>query len=54
MVQQILSIREALRRYDRKAKQDDLEVAQAERQEIVERFPLDEWPTMTLEQYALG
>jgi 5-methylcytosine-specific restriction protein B len=54
MVRQFLSIQEALREYDRESKKDALEVAEEERQEIVRRFPLDDWPAMTLEQYALG
>lgn len=54
MVQQMLSIEDALRQYDRGAKHESLVVAEQERQEILKRFPLEEWPDLTLERYALG
>lgn len=48
------TLSEALKTYDRAAHRDIAQSADAIRAEIVARFPLDEWPTMPLERYALG
>jgi hypothetical protein len=40
---------EALAAWDRQARQADLAVADAERARVVERFPLEAWPTLPLE-----
>src|SRR5689334_19227015 len=48
------SIQEALERYDGTQFRDYLATAERERTEMLKRFPLDGWPHMTLEDYALG
>lgn len=45
---------EFLSTYDRAAHRSDVELAEQERRQILERFPLDGWSTLTLERYALG
>src|SRR5687768_7562077 len=47
-------INEALAKYDRAADAGAIQSAQQERQEVVARFPLDAWPSLPLERYALG
>lgn len=54
MSKQIKSIEDALKEYDRRTYQDHVAKAAQERTEMLRRFPLEAWPTMTLEQYALG
>ena len=54
MVGQLSTIQEALAAYDREAARDEIEAAERERQQILQRFPLQEWPTLPLERYALG
>src|SRR5688500_3604483 len=49
-----LSINEALTSYNRTSEADAVQSAEQERQEVVARFPIDAWPTMPLERYALG
>jgi 5-methylcytosine-specific restriction protein B len=48
------SVEDALKEYDRRTYQDHVAQAAQERAEMHHRFPLAAWPTMTLEQYALG
>jgi 5-methylcytosine-specific restriction enzyme B len=48
------SLREAIRHYDPSHNAEDLAEGERQRAEILHRFPLDAWPTMALEQYALG
>lgn len=47
-------IEQAAKQFDRKNVGDRQATAEKERLALVERFPLAQWPTMTLEQYALG
>src|SRR5437667_5543934 len=49
-----LNLADALAKFDEQAAQTYLEEAEAERQEILEHFPLKDWPQMPLEQFALG
>jgi len=39
--------------YSRNASADWIIKAEAKRQDIVKRFPLDSWPTLPLDRYAL-
>jgi 5-methylcytosine-specific restriction protein B len=45
---------EAVAAWDRDAIRPRLEAWEAERAEAVRQFPLDAWPTMALERYAVG
>ena len=45
---------EAVASWDRQVYAGDLAAAEAMRAEVVERFPLADWPTMSLDRYALG
>jgi 5-methylcytosine-specific restriction enzyme B len=49
-----LSREEAAQRWDPKAVQHIVDQAERQRQEVVARFPLEDWPTLELERYALG
>lgn len=49
-----LTIQEALLAYSRESAIPRIEGAERERQSILERFPLHAWPSMSLEDYALG
>src|SRR5688572_2510986 len=49
-----MTLREALDSFDRAAARAKDEEGERLRLEIVARFPLDGWPTMPLERYALG
>ena len=44
----------AVASYDRATDKEFTAAAERERKEVFERFPLDQWPTMPLERYALG
>ena len=48
------AITKAIATYDRAGLVGRLAQAEKQRADIVERFPLDGWPTLTLERYALG
>ena len=48
------SIDNALPVYDKKQNEENVRQANQEREEMQQRFPLEGWPAMTLEQYALG
>ncbi|MFI7414139.1 AAA family ATPase [Streptomyces sp. NPDC049627] len=48
------SVEEAARAFDRAALRDVLTRAERSRQEVVERFPLTQWPGLPLSRYALG
>ena len=54
MAETQLPLQEAVKAFDRQAVRQAIEVAEAERRQLVERFPLAEWPSMPLERYALG
>ena len=47
-------LEDALEAFDREAARLAAEKAEALRKSIVERFPLDQWPSLPLERYALG
>ena len=49
-----LPFEEAIAAFDRASLRADVEAAERERLEVVTRFPLDSWPDMPLERYALG
>lgn len=49
-----VSLEEGLQKYDRKSGQSSVELSEKERQEVLKRFPLADWPTMALTRYALG
>lgn len=44
----------AAQAFDRSVVAERAAKAEAERQSVVKRFPLDQWPNLTLESYALG
>jgi 5-methylcytosine-specific restriction enzyme B len=48
------TIHEAIENFDLVGNQEWFQNAEKERQEILNRFPLSKWPTMPLEEYALG
>lgn len=54
MPQAFKTINEAIKNFDKNANQEWFQKAKMERQEILNRFPLSEWPSMPLEKYALG
>ncbi|MBP8002394.1 MAG: EVE domain-containing protein [Chloroflexi bacterium] len=54
MLKPTQTIQYALKNYDRAAHQDHVTQAEQERQAMQQRFPLESWPDMRLEQYALG
>ncbi len=49
-----ISLEKAVASYDRAVENEFLAAAERERKEAVARFPLNHWPTMPLERYALG
>ncbi len=51
---QAVDIEVALQKFDRVRLAEDLQKAEEERTQVVARFPLEDWPTMPLERYALG
>jgi len=53
-MQQRKEIHVAAAEFDRASVAERAAKAEAERQEVVERFPLDDWPAMPLETYAIG
>ena len=48
------SLKDAISKYDRGSDRDKIDRAEAQRAEALQHFPLDHWPDMTLEEYALG
>ncbi len=51
---QVLDIATAFQKFDRIGLSEDLQKAEEERKQVIERFPLEDWPRMPLERYALG
>ena len=51
---QTLDLATALQKFDRKSLAQVLKKAEEERQQVLERFPFEAWPSMPLEHYALG
>lgn len=49
-----VSFQAAAAHFDRQSMADHIQKGEQERQEILRRFPLIDWPTMPLEKYALG
>ncbi len=47
-------IRQALDSYDRATDREDIERAERQRAQALQRFPLESWPEMALERYAVG
>jgi len=47
-------IADVLGGYDPNASEDDVAVAERQRNEFLAKFPKDAWPAMTLDRYALG
>ena len=54
MVDQAATIQQAIAQFDRNAIAARRARAEEERQEVIRRFPIEKWPTLSLEQYALG
>lgn len=50
----ISSFEDAISAFDRSLMQPDLEATEIARADVLARFPLDAWPEMSLERYALG
>jgi 5-methylcytosine-specific restriction protein B len=48
------SLEQAIREFDRSAVTGPVAAAEQQRQEVVRRFPREEWPTMAIERYAVG
>ena len=48
------ALRQALAQFDRGSLAERIDTGEAKRAEALERFPLDSWPEMTLDRYALG
>src|SRR6266566_3001789 len=51
---QTLDLMAAFQKFDRVSLAGDLQKGEEERKQVIERFPLEEWPRMPLERYALG
>lgn len=49
-----VDIREAAARFDRSTAAKDEAGAEQEREQVLAQFPLEDWPTLPLERYALG
>ncbi|MFI5503475.1 AAA family ATPase [Nocardia asteroides] len=49
-----MDLQTAIAAFDRTTVADRVAAGERQRQHIVEQFPLDQWPTMRLDQYALG
>jgi len=54
MVDKAVTIQQAIDQFDRNAISNRRAKAEQERQEVISRFPIAKWPTLSLEQYALG
>ena len=54
MAKEPMTLQEAVGQFDRASYQEEIKVAGGQRQEVVERFPLDGWANMPLARYALG
>ncbi len=48
------SLEEAIHEFDRASEQEAVQRAEEQRRQMLERFPIDHWPEMRLEEYALG
>ncbi len=54
MMDKAVTIQQAIDQFDRNAIAARRARAEQERQEVISRFPIAKWPTLPLEQYALG
>ena len=54
MIKSNLTLSEAIAQFDRSPTNPVAEGYRSQRAEILERFPLEQWPEMRLEDYALG
>ena len=54
MIKSKLTLSQAIAQVDRSPTNPDAKEYQSQRAEILKRFPLDKWPEMRLEDYALG
>ena len=54
MIKSDLTFSDAIAQFDRSPTSPAAEGYRAQRAEILKRFPLDKWPEMRLENYALG
>jgi len=54
MAQKILPIQEAIKAYPKESDSDFVKAAEEERKAILQRFPLEAWQDMPLENYAVG
>ena len=54
MIKSNVTLSEAIAQFDRSSTNRFAEGYRSERAEILKRFPLDKWPEMRLEDYALG
>jgi 5-methylcytosine-specific restriction enzyme B len=49
-----ISLEQAIREFDRSAVAARIAAAEQQRQDVVRRFPREEWPTLAIERYAVG
>ena len=54
MIKRDLTLSEVIAQFDRSPQSPPAEGYQSQRAEILTRFPLDHWPQMSLDDYALG
>ncbi len=54
MAQSFKSLQEAISLFDSSTAEAYIQSGELERQEMIKRFPISEWPIMPLEKYALG
>ena len=54
MIKRNLTLSEVIAQFDRSPKNPAAEGYRSQRAEILTRFPLDQWPQMSLDDYALG
>lgn len=54
MIESTKPFEQALEELDRNAIAGEVALAESQRKELLERFPREHWPEMTLEEYAIG
>ncbi len=54
MANNLVSLEDALTRYDRTTDRAAVDLAEKERQEVIHHFPIEQWSDLPLERYALG
>ena len=54
MPEPVISLQQAIEKYKEINDDDFVSIAAVERAKLLDRFPLDAWPSMSLERYALG